>query len=70
MMTASFFASKDLVSGCVAFAHEQKYNIVSSTVHSKKSRLLLLLTEKTLNLVHLEPIARDKQEIGEQIAAK
>ena len=70
MITASFFASKDLVSGCVAFVHEQKYNIDSSTVHSKKSRLLLLLTEKTLNLVHLEPIARDKQEIGEQTVAK
>ena len=69
MITASFFASKDLVSGCVAFVHEQKYNIDSSTVHSKKSRLLLL-TEKTLNLVHLEPIARDKQEIGEQTVAK
>ena len=33
-------------------------------VHSKKSRPLLVLLTKTFNLVHLEPIAKHKQEIG------
>ena len=33
-------------------------------VYSKKSRSLLLLLTKTFNLVHLEALARHKQEIG------
>ena len=39
-------------------------------VYSKKSRSLLLLLTKTFNLVHLEALARHKQEIGIQTTAK
>ena len=38
--------------------------------YSKKLRSLLLLLTKTINLVHLEPLAKHKQEIGVQTTAK
>ena len=67
MIRAIFFGSNDLLSGSVVAVQEKKYTM---NVHSKKLRSLLLLLTKTFNLVHLEPLAKHKQEIGAQTTAK